>query len=30
MNKLKNPFVIAGLLGIGFYLYKMNKKKSPN
>lgn len=28
MNKLKNPYVIIGLLGLGFYIYKINKKKN--
>ena len=27
MNKLNNPYVIVGLLGLGIYVYKISKKK---
>jgi len=27
MNKIKNPYVIVGLLGLGIYVYKISKKK---
>ena len=28
MSKLKNPYVIVGLLGLGIYIYSINKKKN--
>ena len=28
MSKIKNPYVIVGLIGLGIYIYSLNKKKS--